>query len=44
MCLRIILLYIMTQTEAPAVMPQLSRSINDDMGIEIIREYILNLE
>jgi len=25
-------------------MPQLSRSINDDMGIEIIREYILNLE
>ena len=39
-----ILLYRMTQTEAPAVMPQLSRSINDDMGIEIIREYILNLE
>ena len=39
-----ILLYRMTQTEAPAVMPQLSRSINDDIGIEIIREYILNLE
>ena len=33
-----ILLYRMTQTEAPAVMPQLSRSINDDMGIEIIRD------
>lgn len=39
-----ILLYRMTQTRAPAVMPQLSRSINDDEGIEIIREYISNLE
>ena len=39
-----ILLYRMTQTEAPAVMPQLSRSINDDIGLEIIREYISNLE
>ena len=34
----------MTQTEAPDIMPQIGRSINDDIGIEIVREYILNLE
>jgi hypothetical protein len=34
----------MMQTEAPAIMPQIGRSINHDEGIEIIREYILNLE
>ena len=39
-----ILLYRMTQTEAPDVMPQIGRSINHDGGIEIIREYISNLE
>ncbi len=39
-----ILWYRMTQTTAPAIMPQLGRSINDDAGIEIIRDYILNLE
>jgi uncharacterized repeat protein (TIGR03806 family) len=39
-----ILLYRMTQTQAPDVMPQIGRSINDDEGIEIIREYIYNIE
>lgn len=34
----------MTQTTAPATMPQIGRSINHDEGIEIIRDYILNLE
>ncbi len=34
----------MTQTEAPDVMPQIGRSINHDGGIEIISEYISNLE
>ena len=39
-----ILLYRMTQTEAPDVMPQIGRSINHNEGIEIIREYIYNIE
>jgi uncharacterized repeat protein (TIGR03806 family) len=39
-----ILLYRMTQTQAPDVMPQIGRSINHDEGIEIIREYIYNIE
>jgi uncharacterized repeat protein (TIGR03806 family) len=39
-----ILFYRMTQTEAPDVMPQLGRSVNHNVGIEIIREYIYNLE
>ena len=38
-----IMLYRMTQTTTPAIMPQIGRSINHDLGIEIIREYILNL-
>ncbi len=39
-----IMLYRMTQTTTPAIMPQLGRSVNHDLGIEIIRNYILNLE
>ena len=39
-----ILLYRMTQTEAPDVMPQIGRSINHNEGIEIIKEYIYHIE
>ena len=39
-----IMLYRMSQTTTPAIMPQLGRSINHDLGIEIIRDYISNLE
>lgn len=38
-----ILWYRMIQTEAPAMMPQIGRSIQHDEGIEIVRNYILNL-